>query len=67
MIVKELINELQKCNQDDIVIFDLQNTFKNNSIPDLLSDKSCGVANVLIGTGTLKGLVFLSEEDNETD
>lgn len=60
MCVQELINELKKCNPDDIVMFDTTNTPINMREGDFDFDRS--VDEVQIGNGTLKGFVFLSEE-----
>lgn len=63
MKVKELINELKKCNPDDIVMYDPENAIKNESggtSPEFVEDYC--IDDVLIGGGTTKGFVFLSEE-----
>ena len=63
MKVKKLINELKKCNPDDIVMYDPENAIKNESggtSPEFVEDYC--IDDVLIGGGTTKGFVFLSEE-----
>lgn len=63
MTVKELINELKKCNPDDLVMYDPENAIKNESggtSPEFIEDY--GVDDVLIGSGTMRGIVFLTEE-----
>ena len=63
MKVTELINELKKCNPDDIVMYDPENAIKNESggtSPEFVEDYC--IDDVLIGGGITKGFVFLSEE-----
>lgn len=63
MTVKELINELEKCNPDDIVMYDPENAIKNESVgtsPEIV--EVIGIDDVLIGSGTSKGFVYLIEE-----
>lgn len=63
MRVKELINELKKCNPDDLVMYDTANAIKNENdctSPEVGEDY--GIDDVLIGSGTNKGFVFLTEE-----
>lgn len=68
MLVKELIEELKKCPQDAIVMYDIKNAIMNDSEEDVLwkpwefKETHCGVDDVMIGQGTLKGFVYLSEE-----
>ena len=66
MTVKDLINELEKCNPDDIVIYDPENAIKNENVENVgISPEFVehyGVDDVLIGSGTLKGFVYLVEE-----
>ena len=63
MTVKELINELEKCNPDDIVMYDPENAIKNESVGTSQEIVECyGVDDVLIGGGTTKGFVYLVEE-----
>ena len=66
MTVKELINELLKCNPDDIVMYDADKSFTNQDIQAMNDyiDTHFGVDDVLIGGGTLKGFVFLTEADD---
>ena len=59
MTVKELINELKKCNPDDLVMYDPSNAIKNENIVE----NYC-VDDVLIGSGTTKGFVYLTEEQH---
>ena len=66
MTVKELINDLQQCNPDDIVLYDMRNMLENklaNGDDELTAD----VDEVLIGYGITKGFVYLQEEKYETD
>lgn len=63
MTVKDLINELEKCNPDDIVMYDPENAIKNENdgtSPEFVEDY--GIDDVLIGWGTTKGFVYLAEE-----
>lgn len=67
MTVKELINELKKCNPDDIVMYNPENAIKNQNddendgtLPEVFEDY--GVDDVLIGSGTERGFVLLTEE-----
>ena len=63
MTVKELINELKKCNPDDIVMYDPENAIKNKNggtLQEIVEDY--GIDDVHIGGGTTKGFVFLVEE-----
>ena len=69
MVVKELIKELRKCNQDDIVMYNFENSFINDNferIHDLQERHSCeydcSIDEVLTGGGTSKGFVFLCEK-----
>ena len=66
MKVKELINELQKCNPDDIVMYDADKSFTIQDIQAMNDyiDTHFGVDDVLIGHGTLRGFVYLSEADD---
>lgn len=63
MTVKELINELKKCNPDDLVLYDPSNAIKNENggVSPEFVEAYC-IDDVLIGGGTTKGFVFLSEE-----
>ena len=63
MTVKELINELKKCNPDDIVMYDPEHAIKNENdgtSPEFVEDYC--IDDVLIGGGTTNGFVFLVEE-----
>ena len=63
MTVKELINELEKCNPDDIVMYDPENAIKNeNGGTSQEIVEVYGIDDVLIGSGTIKGFVYLVEE-----
>lgn len=69
MLVSELIAELQKCNPDDIVMYNFENAFTNDDFERVREITSrhdcewdCSVDEVLVGSGTLKGFVFLQEE-----
>lgn len=64
MIVKELIDLLKKCNPNDIVMFDMENSLKNGAFEED-EETHFGVDDVLIGKGTLKGFVFLQEDFQE--
>ena len=62
MKVKELIAELQKCNPDDLVFYDLENAIKNDEIEVTTQELHFSVDDVLIGGGTTRGFVFLAED-----
>ena len=68
MTVKELITELNKCNQSDIVMYDLENSYTNAENARSEHSESerdsweCGVDDVAIGSGTLNGFVYLRED-----
>ena len=60
MTVKQLINELKKCNPDDLVMYDPENAIKNkNGGTSQEIVEYYGIDDVLIGGGTARGLVFL--------
>lgn len=67
MLVKELIEELKKCNPDDIVLYSMEHALENNNLTlvnntgETESEEDFGVEDVLIGGGTLRGFVFLVE------
>ena len=68
MKVKELIEELKKCNPDDIVMYNFENAFTNDNFERMHDfqernecEFDCAVEDVAIGLGTLKGFVFLRE------
>ena len=79
MRVRNLIEILQKCNPDGIVIYDAGNAYKNYDLQVLCfapeehdenEMQEFGVDDVLIGSGTLRGFVFLTEdklEENEEE
>lgn len=55
MLVRELIDELKKCNPDDIVVCESEK-----------DDVVVGVVDVLIGYGTLKGFTYIKgDKDDE--
>lgn len=69
MTVAELIAELQKCNPNDIVMYNFENSFTNDNFErahELVErhecEYDCSVDDVLVGSGTSKGFVFLVEE-----
>ena len=63
MTVKELISELKKCNPNDLVMYDPENAIKNESRGTSHAFvEDYGVDDVLIGSGIMRGFVFLSEE-----
>ena len=68
MIVSELITLLEKCPKDWIVMMDVENSLKNESLTILdglgeeIGEFEFGVDDVLVGGGTSKGFVFLSED-----
>ena len=69
MNVKELIEELKKCNPDDIVMYNFENAFTNDNFERMhdLQERNecefdCAIDDVAIASGTLKGFVFLRED-----
>jgi hypothetical protein len=64
--VKELIAELQKCNPEDLVFFDLYNSIQNNET-QTFEELYFSVDDVFIGRGTERGFVYLSEEEIITE
>ena len=63
MTVKELINELKNCSPADIVMYDPENAIKNESGGTSPEFVECYcIDDVLIGSGTAKGFVYLTEE-----
>lgn len=63
MTVKELINELKKCNPDDIVMYNPENAIKNQNYDENDGTfEDYGVDDVLICSGTGRGFVLLTEE-----
>ena len=71
MRVKELIELLKRCPQDNIVLYDMENSLKNESYVtrndngENFIETIMGIDDVLIGSGTLKGFVYLVEEKYE--
>lgn len=68
MRVKELIELLKRCNQDDIVLYDMENSLKNESYVtrndngENIIETIMGIDDVSIGSGTRKGFVYLVEK-----
>ena len=68
MRVKELIELLKRCPQDDVVLYDKENSLKNESYVtrndngENIIETIMGIDDVLIGSGTRKGFVYLVEE-----
>lgn len=69
MLVRDLIAELKKCPQDADVMYDFHNAWINDDDNAYHFDKSdcpselcMAVDDVLIGAGTQRGFVFLTEE-----
>ena len=60
MRVKELIELLQRCPQDCIVMYDAKIGYQQAEEPEELC---FGVDDVMVGTGTLRGFVYLTEEE----
>ena len=78
MTVAELISELQKCDPEDIVVYNFFNAFKNDnfdrvcemrdgSFTEDATDYDCTIDEVYVGGGTNKGFVFLVEKLLEED
>lgn len=71
MRVKELIELLKRCPQDNVVLYDMENSLKNESYVtrndngENFIETIMGIDDVLIGSGTLKGFVYLVEEKYE--
>jgi hypothetical protein len=73
MTVQQLIVELQKCNPNDIVMYDCETELLNDkdgdgiygNALDEMKEFSMSVDDVLIGSGTSKGFVYLSAEKIE--
>lgn len=69
MTVHELIEELKKCPQNAIVMYDFENAFTNDETERVFgfdrekkpSEFCMSVNEVMIGEGTIKGFVFLRE------
>ena len=76
MTVSELITELKKCNPNDLVMYNFENAFSNDEYErnygdmdkrygenrDKITEWDMSVDDVLIGSGTIRGFVFLTEE-----
>ena len=68
MRVKELIELLKRCPQDDVVLYDMENSLKNESYVtrndngENIIKTIMGIDDVSIGSGTRKGFVYLVEE-----
>lgn len=58
MKVSELIELLERCPEDAIVMYDMENALKNTGF----MEHHVGVDDVLIGMGTNKGFVYLAED-----
>lgn len=71
MRVKDLIELLKLCPQDDVVLYDMENSLKNESYVtqsdngENIIETIMGIDDVLIGSGTLKGSVYLVEKKYE--
>lgn len=69
MTVRELSEQLKKCPQDAIVMYDFENAWINDDDGAYHFDKSdtpsewhMPVDHVMIGNGTLRGFVYLTED-----
>ena len=74
MRVYELIEMLQRCtDQSAIVYYDIEQGLKNEDMYVACNDETAvpdkpthfAVDDVLVGSGTLKGIVYLTEEPYE--
>ena len=74
MRVYELIDLLKKCNPDDFVMYDMKNSIANENLIIRKNDrfdslytteKQFSVDDVFVGSGTLKGFVYLREDRQE--
>ena len=71
MRVKDLIELLKLCPQDDVVLYDMENSLKNESYVtqsdngENIIETIMGIDDVLIGSGTLNGSVYLVEKKYE--
>lgn len=71
MKVCELIELLQRCpNQNASVMYDMKNALENRdlvishyAVEEEETENHFSVEDVLVGTGTLKGFVFLAEDE----
>lgn len=67
MKVSELIELLQKCPQDSIVLYDIENELRNEGIKIVFDDQYQGlypechfsIDDALVCHGTMKGYVYL--------
>lgn len=66
MTVKELIEMLQKCPQDSIVLYDSENAQRNREARGFGVDECMGIDDCLVCTGTEQGFVLLIEEELAT-
>ena len=65
--VSELIEMLQKCPQDSIVMYDIENELMNEQVKIVFDDKYEGlypehhfsIDDALVCSGTMKGFVYL--------
>ena len=68
MKVKDLIELLQRCNPEDIVMYDAENAMWNEhqgvwcTDPEGSTEVVYGVNDALIGSGTIRGFVYLADE-----
>ena len=70
MRVHELIELLKRCPQDAIVMYDFENAFTNDEDERIFgfereprpSEFSMSVDDVMIGCGTSRGFVYLTED-----
>ena len=67
MKVRELIELLQKCNPNDSVMYDIGNSLRNEAYVVTGIETSLPIDDVLVGNGTLKGFVYLTEDLLEED
>lgn len=67
MKVRELIEILNKCPPDALVMYDLRPTIENEAYiwPTEIEGYACPVDDVLQGYGTIKGFVYLCEDLKE--
>lgn len=69
MTVKELIEQLKNCPQDAIVMYDFENAWINDDDgayhfdrSDTPSEWHMPVDHVMIGNGTKRGFIYLTED-----
>lgn len=68
MTVKQLINQLSKCDPRAIVMYDATQVFMNEDMYDELEyfeSMHFGINNVLRCAGSLKGFVYLTDKEQE--